>query len=134
MKGPTHRIHLGWRWNAGAIAALYITCGLFFFLNWQWATALGMVVGPIVPDSWRLGFAPPIMFVGLVLIGINRVPQAVAAIVGGTVGLVAAGLQDRLGLLVGAVAGVVAGTVAEIRLERSVTPALPAIAASEVSQ
>lgn len=112
----------------------YLTCGLFFFLNWQWATALGMVVGPIVPDSWRLGFAPPIMFVGLVLIGINRVPQAVAAIVGGTVGLVAAGLQDRLGILVGAVAGVVAGTVAEIRQERSVTPARPAIAASEVSQ
>jgi predicted branched-subunit amino acid permease len=97
----------------------YLTCGLFFFVNWQWATALGIVVGPIVPDSWQLGFAPPIMFVGLVLIGIDRVPQAVAAIVGGTVGLAAAGLQDRLGILVGAVAGIAAGTFAELRLERS---------------
>lgn len=112
----------------------YLTCGVFFFVNWQWATALGMVVGPIVPDSWQLGFAPPIMFVGLVLIGIRRVPQAVAAIVGGTVGLMAAGLQDRLGILLGAVAGVAAGTIAEIRLERSAAPSSGAIAASEVPQ
>ena len=96
----------------------YLTCGLFFYVNWQWATALGMVVGPIIPESWQLGFAPPVMFIGLVLIGINKAPQAVAAIVGGTVGLVTAGLQDRLGILVGAVAGVIAGAAAEIRAER----------------
>ncbi len=99
----------------------YLTCGLFFFVNWQWATALGMVVGPVVPDSWQLGFAPPIMFLGLVLIGINRVPQAIAALVGGLVGLTTAGLQDRLGILVGAIAGVIAGALAEVRIERSVS-------------
>lgn len=93
----------------------FLTAGFFFYLNWQWATALGMVVGPVVPASWRLDLAPPIMFVGLVLIGIQRVPQAVAALVGGTVGLAAAGLPDRLGILVGALAGVGAGTVAEYR-------------------
>ena len=94
----------------------YLTVGVFFFVNWQWATALGMVVGPIVPESWQLGFAPAVMFLGLVLIGINKVPQAVAAVVGGLVGLATAGLQDRLGILVGAIAGVVAGTYAELRL------------------
>lgn len=91
----------------------YLTCGWFFYLNWQWATALGMVVGPVVPSSWRLELAPPIMFVGLVLIGLQRAPQAVAAMVGGLVGLATAGLPDRLGILVGALAGVAAGTVAE---------------------
>jgi predicted branched-subunit amino acid permease len=95
----------------------YLSAGLFFFVNWQWATALGMVVGPVVPESWQLGFAPAVMFFGLVLIGINQVPQAVAASVGGAVSLVSAGLQDRLGILVGAVAGVIAGTVAELRAE-----------------
>ena len=108
----------------------YLTCGLFFFVNWQWATALGMVVGPVVPDSWQLGFAPPIMFLGLVLIGIQRVPQAVAAIVGGSVGLVTAGLQDRLGILIGASAGVAAGAIAEVRLDRA-APAAPTVS-SEV--
>lgn len=96
----------------------YLTAGFFFYLNWQWATALGMVVGPVVPASWQLQYAPPIMFVGLVLIGIQRVPQAVAAMVGGFVGLVTAGLPDRMGILVGALAGVAAGTVAEYATER----------------
>ncbi len=95
----------------------YLTVGLFFFVNWQWATALGLVVGPIVPESWRLGFAPPIMFLGLVVIGVNRVPQAVAALVGGFVGLATAGLQDRLGILIGAMSGVAAGTYADHRAE-----------------
>jgi 4-azaleucine resistance transporter AzlC len=95
----------------------YLTVGVFFYANWQWATALGMLVGPIVPDSWRLEFAPPIMFLGLVLIGINKVPQAVAAVVGGMVGLATAGLQDRLGILVGAIVGVVAGAVTDARAE-----------------
>lgn len=98
----------------------YLTVGLFFFLNWQWVTALGMIVGPIVPASWQLGFAPPIMFLGLVLIGMNRRPQAAAAIVGGLVALVTAGMPDRLGILVGAIAGVAAGALAESRTE---TPA-----------
>jgi predicted branched-subunit amino acid permease len=105
----------------------YLTCGLFFFVNWQWATALGMVVGPVVPDSWQLGFAPPIMFLGLVLAGINKVPQAVAATVGGVVGLVTAGLQDRLGILIGAIAGVIAGAGAELYLERAAVDPAPEV-------
>ena len=60
------------------------------------------------------------MFVGLVLVGINRMPQAVAAIVGGGVGLATAGLRDRLGILIGAIAGVAAATVAELYVERDV--------------
>ena len=55
------------------------------------------------------------MFIGLVLIGVQRLPQAVAALVGGTVSLATAGLQDRLGILIGAVAGVAAGAIVEIR-------------------
>lgn len=95
----------------------YLSVGLFFYLNWQWVTALGLVVGPVVPDSWRLGFAPPIMFLGLVLASIKKRPQAAAAVVGGLVGLVTAGLQDRLGILIGALAGVAAGSYVEYRDE-----------------
>ncbi len=95
----------------------YLTIGLCFYLNWQWATALGLLVGPVVPESWRLGFAPPIMFLGIVLASINKRPQAAAATVGGVVGLASAGLQDRLGILIGAVAGVAAGAYVEFREE-----------------
>jgi predicted branched-subunit amino acid permease len=93
----------------------YLTVGLFFWCNWLWATALGMLVGPIVPSSWRLEDAPAIMFVGLVVIGVQRFPQAVAAVVGGVVGLLTASLQDRLGILVGALAGIAAGSLAAWR-------------------
>jgi branched chain amino acid efflux pump len=91
----------------------YLTVGLFFYLNWLWATALGLVVGPIVPESWQLGFAPPIMFLGIVLVSVHRRSHAAAVVVGGLVGLVTAGLQDRLGILIGAAAGVAAGAVVD---------------------
>lgn len=103
----------------------YLTVGFFFYANWLWATALGMVVGPVVPESWRLDVAPAIMFVALVVVGIQRSPQAVAAVVGGTVSLAAAGLQDRLGILVGALAGVAAGALAEVRVQRRAGEASP---------
>ena len=93
----------------------YLTVGVFFYLNWLWATALGLMVGPLVPESWRLAFAPPIMFLGIVLASLDKRPQAAAAVVGGVVGLATAGLQDRLGILVGAIAGVAAGAYVEFR-------------------
>ena len=96
----------------------YLTVGVFFYLNWLWATALGLLVGPLVPESWQLAFAPPIMFLGIVLASIDKRPQAAAAVVGGVVGLATAGLQDRLGILVGAIAGVAAGAYVEFRQDR----------------
>jgi predicted branched-subunit amino acid permease len=57
------------------------------------------------------------MFLGIVLASVNKRPQAAAAIVGGLVGLATAGLQDRLGILIGAIAGVAAGAYVEFRGE-----------------
>lgn len=96
----------------------YLSCGLFFYVCWASCVSLGMVFGPVVPSSWRLDFAPPIMFAGMVVLMVRDRPALVAAIVGATTGLAAAGLRDRLGILVGAVAGVLAGTLAEARRDR----------------
>jgi predicted branched-subunit amino acid permease len=76
-----------------------------------------MVVGPIVPTSWRLDFAPAVMFAGITLLAIDRRPAALAAFVGGTVSLVTAGLPDRLGIVIGAVCGIAAGTALELAVE-----------------
>jgi predicted branched-subunit amino acid permease len=91
----------------------YITIGVLFFSVWNVVVPLGMVVGPIIPTSWQLDFAPVVMFTGLTLFAIKKVSAGVAALVGGLVSLAAAGLSDRLGILVGAVTGVLAGAIAD---------------------
>lgn len=96
----------------------YLTVAMTLYVIWNAVVPLGMVVGPIVPESWRLDYAPPIMFAGLTLLAINRIPAAVAAIVGGFVSLAAVELRDRLGIVIGALAGVAAAAVVEQVIER----------------
>jgi predicted branched-subunit amino acid permease len=80
---------------------------------WLVVTALGIVIGPVIPEQWNLEFAVPILFIGLLVLGIDRWPKVVAAAVGAATTYLAAGLPNRTGLLVGAAAGILAGTVAE---------------------
>lgn len=91
----------------------YLTMAFTLYAVWNIVVPLGMLIGPVVPDGWRLDFAPPIMFAGLVLFAVNRTPAAVAAIAGGLTSLATIGLRDRLGIVIGAVVGVVAGAIAE---------------------
>ncbi len=99
----------------------YLTCGITLWLIWNAVVPLGMVVGPIVPDSWRLDYAPAVMFAGLTLLAIGRVPAAAAATVGGLVSLATVDLRDRLGIVIGGLVGVAAGMVAEIVMDRRST-------------
>lgn len=91
----------------------YLTVGAIFWTLWQVTTAAGLLVGPVVPADWNLKFAVPILFLGLVVMGIDKSPKLVAALVGGGATFIFAGLPNRSGLLIGAFAGIVAGTVAE---------------------
>lgn len=91
----------------------YLTVAIALWLVWNTVVPLGMLIGPVAPETWRLDFAPPIMFAGLTMFAIRRVPAGVAALVGGFVSLICIGLRDRLGIVVGAVAGVLAGAIAE---------------------
>ncbi len=91
----------------------YVAIGLFFWVGWHICVSLGMAAGSVVPESWRLGTAPAIMFAGFVVLGIRRWPGAVAAVVAATVCALTLGMPNRLGLLVGAIAGVAAGAMAD---------------------
>ncbi len=91
----------------------YLAAGATFWVSWQVTTALGLFIGPVVPEEWNLEFAVPILFIGLVVLAIDRYPKLVAAVVGAGVTYLAAGLPNRSGLLVGALIGILAGTVAE---------------------
>lgn len=91
----------------------YLAVGATFWILWQVTTALGILIGPVVPAAWQLQFAVPILFLGLVVMGIDKHPKLVAALVAAGVTFLFAGLPNRAGLLVGALAGIVAGTIAE---------------------
>jgi predicted branched-subunit amino acid permease len=91
----------------------YLTAGIVFWSLWQATTALGLLIGPVVPEGWNLEFAIPILFIGLLVLGIDHWPKVVAAMTGAGVSYLAAGLPNRSGLLVGAVVGIFVGTVAE---------------------
>ncbi|MGH8946121.1 MAG: AzlC family ABC transporter permease [Acidimicrobiia bacterium] len=103
--------------DPGAFRTYYLASGATFWLSWQLTTVLGLIVGPAVPEEWGLVFAAPILFLGLVVIGIDRHQKTVAALVAAGVTYLAAGLPSRAGLLVGALAGIAVGTLAE-RLRR----------------
>jgi 4-azaleucine resistance transporter AzlC len=91
----------------------YLSAGLTFWILWQLTTALGLAIGPVVPLEWNLEFAVPILFLGLIVMGIDKSSKVVAALVGAGVTYLAAGLPNRSSLLVGAVVGIAAGTIIE---------------------
>jgi predicted branched-subunit amino acid permease len=95
----------------------YLAAGFTFWLLWLLTVAAGLVIGPVVPAAWNLEFAIPILFIGLIIIGLDRWPKLVAALVGGMSTYLLAGLPSHSGLMAGAVVGIVAGAVAE-RLAR----------------
>lgn len=96
----------------GDFRTYYLVAGLTFWVTWLATTALGLLIGPVVPEAWHLEFAVPILFVGLLILGIDNYPKVIAAVVGAGVTLLAAGLPNRGGLLVGSLAGILAGTLA----------------------
>ena len=91
----------------------YLAVAATFWSLWLAVTALGIVIGPVVPEEWNLEFAVPILFIGLLILGIDRWPKVVAAVVGAATTYLAAGLPNRTGLLVGAAVGILAGAFAE---------------------
>lgn len=91
----------------------YLASGLTFWCTWQVSVALGLLVGPVIPVSWSLGFAVPLMFLGLVVGAIKAPPALVAAVVAALATWATLGIPNRGGILVGTVAGIVAGVVAE---------------------
>jgi len=99
--------------DPAAFRTYYLAAGATFWTLWQGVTALGLLIGPVVPEEWNLGFAIPILFIGLLVLGIDRWPKVVAALVGAGVTYLSAGLPNRTGLLAGSVIGIIAGTIAE---------------------
>jgi predicted branched-subunit amino acid permease len=100
-----------------AFRAYYLGASLVYVVGWNATTALGLIVGPRVPESWQLDFAIPLIFLALLIAGINRRTKVVAALVAAAATYLTMGLPNRLGLMIGGIAGVAAGVIAQ-RMER----------------
>jgi predicted branched-subunit amino acid permease len=96
-----------------AFRTYYLAVGATFWLLWLIATGAALIIGPVIPTGWGIGFAVPILFLGLLVMGIDRWPKASASLVAAAVAFLAAELPHRSGLLLGALAGVVAGMLLE---------------------
>ena len=90
----------------GAMAILWI--GFFS------GVALGLTVGPVIPESIPLGICIPVMFVSMLVPSLQARPSYIAAILAGVVALAASALlPSGIGLLVAVVAGSGAGILAD---------------------
>jgi predicted branched-subunit amino acid permease len=96
----------------------YVGSALPLMAFWWAATGLGVLVGNLIPPSWQLDFSIPLLFGGLMILGLSSSPGVLAAVVGGTVAVLASDLPSGSGLLLGAALGVAAGGVADWAAER----------------
>ncbi len=101
-------------------AHYWLGSSLAMYLNWQLWTVAGILVGQSVPGLATLGldFAMVATFAAIVAPQLRDRPVLLAALVAGTVALLARDLPYKLGLMLAAAAGVAAGVVAETRLAK----------------
>lgn len=89
----------------------YLASCLGMYINWQFWTYIGIVLGTKFPEirSWGLEFAMVVTFIGIVMPALRSRPFWIAAIVAGLVATLANGLPYKLGLMLGGLAGILAG-------------------------
>ena len=91
----------------------YVGVAITLWVLWQITTGLGVLLGAQVPESWNLDFAIPLVFLSLLIPTMRTRPSVVAALVGGTLAVLARDLPNGTGLLVAAACGIAAGVIAE---------------------
>lgn len=100
------------RENGVSRRGYYLGVAAPLWVVWQICTIVGVVVGARVPAWLPLDFALPLVFLALLVPAMEDAGTVVAALVGGALATVGAGLPYELGLPLGAVCGVLAGLVA----------------------
>lgn len=96
----------------------YFGAALTIWITWQVSAVTGALLGALVPASWGFDFAFPLSFMALMFAALRDRPTVLAALVGGTVAVLAKGLPYNLGLVLAALLGILAGYTSEMRLTR----------------
>ena len=99
-----------------AFRRYFLSAGFTFWSLWMLFTALGLFVGPAIPESWNIAFAAPVLFIALLVTAIDRWEKAAVAVFSASLTLLFSGLPNRSGLLIAALLGVLLGVLLERRL------------------
>jgi 4-azaleucine resistance transporter AzlC len=93
----------------------WLGAGLALWVTWQISTALGVLLGAAIPESWSLDFALPLTFIAMIVPALRNRPAIAAALSAGAVAVLAIPLPYQLGLILAALVGIVVGTLLEGR-------------------
>ncbi len=85
--------------------------GLPFATTWVLGTVAGVLLGPVLPAAWQIGFIVPLMFISVLFPHLRTRPALVAAVVAVAVVVIARDLPYGLNVLLGALAGIGLGTI-----------------------
>lgn len=91
----------------------FLGAGLTLWVAWQVSTAVGILLGAQIPQSWSLDFALPLTFIALVRPTLTDRPAVLAAGSAGVIAVLAVSLPYKLGLVLAAISGIVVGLVSE---------------------
>lgn len=99
----------------------YFASCISMWLNWNFWTLVGVLVGQSFPDvkHWGLEFAMVATFTGIVIPGLKTPPFWAAAITAGLVATLLNDLDYKSGLMLGALAGVVVGVTLDLRRKQA---------------
>lgn len=89
-----------------------------FVVVWVLGTMLGLILGPVIPEHWQVGFIVPLMFIAVLVPGLRRPAEIVA--IAGAAAVVLAGHNWPYGLnlFFGIIAGMALGATFEAWWER----------------
>ena len=89
-----------------AFRRYFLAAGFTFWTLWMIFTALGVVLGPVIPAKWGVEFAAPVLFVSLMMAASNRRDKLASAAVAMGVTYSLAALPNRTGILVAVIVSV----------------------------
>ncbi|MGB7872982.1 MAG: AzlC family ABC transporter permease [Anaerolineales bacterium] len=93
----------------------FLGAGLTLWVSWQLSTAVGILLGATMPESWPLDFALPITFIAIIIPALKDRPAIAASLTAGAVAVLTYELPYKLGLMLAGLLGIAVGTLLEGR-------------------
>lgn len=87
----------------------FLGAGLALWGTWQASTAMGILLGAVIPESWSLDFTVALTFIALVVPVLRDRASLAVGGVAGLVAVLAVGLPLKLGLVTATIAGIAVG-------------------------